>query len=88
MATADGTVLGTLQYIAPEQLEGREAGEPSDLLAFGAVLDANRAEGLRRREPVQGDRGGARSRSPTGRHSAAPDAPVSTHRSEVPGEVS
>ena len=36
--TAHGTILGTFQYMAPEQLEGHEADERSDLFAFGAVL--------------------------------------------------
>ncbi len=36
--TEQGTVLGTLQYIAPEQLEGGEADSRSDIFAFGAVL--------------------------------------------------
>ena len=36
--TADGVFIGTLNYMAPEQLEGREAGPRSDLFAFGAVL--------------------------------------------------
>src|SRR6185503_9783975 len=36
--TADGTIVGTLQYMAPEQLEGRDADPRSDLFAFGAVL--------------------------------------------------
>jgi Tol biopolymer transport system component len=36
--TAQGTILGTFQYMAPEQLEGREAGTRSDIFAFGAVL--------------------------------------------------
>jgi len=36
--TAEGTILGTFQYIAPEQLEGREADARTDIFAFGAVL--------------------------------------------------
>jgi Tol biopolymer transport system component len=36
--TAQGTILGTLQYMSPEQLEGQPADERSDIFAFGAVL--------------------------------------------------
>jgi serine/threonine-protein kinase len=36
--TAEGTILGTLQYMAPEQLEGREADARTDLWALGAIL--------------------------------------------------
>jgi serine/threonine protein kinase/Tol biopolymer transport system component len=36
--TAHGTILGTLQYMAPEQLEGQEADARTDIFAFGAVL--------------------------------------------------
>jgi TolB-like protein len=36
--TADGQILGTLQYMAPEQLAGHEADARSDIFAFGAVL--------------------------------------------------
>jgi serine/threonine protein kinase len=36
--TAHGAILGTLQYMAPEQLEGLEADARTDIFAFGVVL--------------------------------------------------
>jgi len=36
--TGEGTILGTLQYMAPEQLEGREADARTDIFAFGSVM--------------------------------------------------
>jgi serine/threonine protein kinase/Tol biopolymer transport system component len=36
--TAQGTILGTLQYMAPEQLEGHEADARTDIFAFGTVV--------------------------------------------------
>jgi Tol biopolymer transport system component/predicted Ser/Thr protein kinase len=36
--TAEGAILGTLQYMAPEQLEGGEADGRTDIFAFGCVL--------------------------------------------------
>ena len=36
--TREGSILGTLSYMAPEQLEGKEADPRSDIFAFGAVL--------------------------------------------------
>jgi Tol biopolymer transport system component len=36
--TGQGLIVGTLQYMAPEQLEGREADARTDIFAFGLVL--------------------------------------------------
>jgi len=36
--TEEGTILGTFQYMAPEQLEGQEADARTDIFAFGALL--------------------------------------------------
>lgn len=48
--TATGDVVGTLAYMAPEQAEGREAGEPADLYALALVL----YEALSGVNPVRG----------------------------------
>lgn len=36
--TGKGTIIGTLYYMSPEQLEGQEADARSDIFAFGATL--------------------------------------------------
>ncbi len=36
--TAEGSMLGTLPYMSPEQVEGHEADARSDIFAFGVVL--------------------------------------------------
>src|SRR5215813_10507970 len=36
--TTAGAIVGTIQYMSPEQIEGKEADARSDIFAFGAVL--------------------------------------------------
>jgi serine/threonine protein kinase/Tol biopolymer transport system component len=36
--TTAGSMIGTIQYMSPEQIEGKEADARSDIFAFGAVL--------------------------------------------------
>jgi serine/threonine protein kinase len=36
--TEKGTILGTVQYLAPEQVEGQTTDARTDIFAFGAVL--------------------------------------------------
>jgi serine/threonine-protein kinase len=37
-ATAEGTILGSIHYMSPEQLEGAQTDARTDIFAFGAVL--------------------------------------------------
>jgi Protein kinase domain len=37
-ATLEGTLIGTIQYMAPEQLEGRPVDARADIFAFGSLL--------------------------------------------------
>ena len=36
--TGEGAILGTLQYMAPEQLEGKDADARTDIFAFGSIV--------------------------------------------------
>jgi serine/threonine protein kinase len=38
LMTMDGAVMGTMQYLAPEQIDGKNVGIPADIYAFGVVL--------------------------------------------------
>jgi serine/threonine protein kinase len=36
--TEDGAILGTLHYMSPEQVQGKDAGTATDIFSFGVVL--------------------------------------------------
>ena len=36
--TQPGTKIGTMHYMSPEQVKGKEAGKPSDIYSLGATL--------------------------------------------------
>jgi eukaryotic-like serine/threonine-protein kinase len=48
--TVAGTLIGTVQYMSPEQIQGKEADARSDIFAFGSML----YEMLSGRRPFQG----------------------------------
>jgi serine/threonine protein kinase len=75
--TAQGTILGTFQYMAPEQLEGRDADTRTDIFAFGALLYEmlTGTKAFRGKESRDSHCRDSRARSATPGYSSAADAP-------------
>jgi len=84
--TAQGTIVGTMQYMSPEQLEGKDAGARSDIFSFGAML-YEMATGKKafEAEPGKLDRGDFEKKSSADARIAADDAtPPGAHSQNVP----
>lgn len=77
--TRTGDVVGTLSYMAPEQSEGRGAGEAADLYSLALVL----YEALSGSNPVRGS-----TPAETVRRIGRPIRPLSRVRRGVPRELS
>jgi serine/threonine protein kinase len=76
--TRTGDVLGTLAYMAPEQIEGHEVGEPADLYSLALVL----YEALSGVNPVRGPTPAA-----TVRRIGCELPPLERHRRDLPREL-
>jgi len=74
--TAEGTVLGTVFYLAPEQILGQEVDARADLYALGVLLYELAAGRL----PFSGDDALA----VIAQHLHAPVVPPSTYQAEIP----
>jgi hypothetical protein len=77
--TRTGDVVGTLAYMAPEQAEGRQSGEPADLYSLAIVL----YEALAGVNPVRG-----RGPAATARRVGARLPPLGRLRRDLPLELS
>ena len=73
--TGVGTLVGTLQYMAPEQLQGLSADAGTDVFAFGCVLYEMVTGKARvcRGEPGEPDLGNPLVRAAANRRNAAPE---------------
>jgi formylglycine-generating enzyme required for sulfatase activity/tRNA A-37 threonylcarbamoyl transferase component Bud32/dienelactone hydrolase len=78
--TEAGTILGTVAYMSPEQVEGKKVDARSDIFSFGAVL----YEMVTGRRAFQGD---SRISTMSAILRDTP-APVKTVRPDVPAELS
>jgi hypothetical protein len=76
--TRTGDVLGTLAYMAPEQSEGREVGEPADLYSLALVI----YEALCGENPVR-----AATPAATVRRIGRPLPPLARARRDLPAEL-
>jgi hypothetical protein len=77
--TAEGVVVGTVLYIAPEQASGEPVGPSADLYALGATL----YEVVAGRPPFSGDTPA----SVVARHLSTPPLPPSRHRPDIPASL-
>jgi TolB-like protein/Tfp pilus assembly protein PilF len=77
--TREGTTLGTLQYMSPEQVEGKETDHRSDIFSFGAVL----YEMVTGKMPFKGDNEAAVIHSIL----TLDPEPMGRSRSDLPGEL-